>query len=61
MGYLAVDFFFRLSGFVIADAYEPKLRSGEKSDAPIGYSGRVDSASPIARGNLHLLSFRGGG
>jgi len=28
-GYLAVDLFFVLSGFVIAAAYEPRLRSGE--------------------------------
>ncbi len=27
-GYLAVDFFFILSGFVIADAYEERLRNG---------------------------------
>ena len=27
-GYLAVDFFFALSGFVIANAYEPRLRDG---------------------------------
>ena len=30
-GYLAVDFFFGLSGFVIASAYEEKLRSGTLS------------------------------
>lgn len=30
-GYLAVDFFFALSGFVIASAYEQRLRSGRLS------------------------------
>jgi peptidoglycan/LPS O-acetylase OafA/YrhL len=30
-GYLAVDFFFMLSGFVIAGAYEAKLTSGRQS------------------------------
>ncbi|MGU3390463.1 acyltransferase family protein [Sphingomonas sp. M1A8_2b] len=30
-GYLAVDFFFVLSGFVIAHAYDPRLRAGMSS------------------------------
>jgi len=30
-GYLAVDFFFMLSGFVLAHAYEERLRSGMKA------------------------------
>lgn len=53
-GYLAVDFFFMLSGFVIAEAYEPRLVGAASSGSP---NRRPPAMSPAMSPRMSLGAF----
>ena len=55
-GYLAVDFFFLLSGFVIASAYEKKLEAG--FTVPEFFKHRVIRLYPVALAGVLLGALR---